>query len=62
MSKLTIKSGCVEAVFKRGRERRKNNEGEQPVTTERLPTTPTTEPQPKPEPKTIEYHPIETKG
>lgn len=26
MSKLTIKSGCVEAVFKRGRERTKGTE------------------------------------
>lgn len=62
MSKLTIKYGCVEAVFKRGRARRKINEGEQRVTTERQPTTPTVEPQPASEPKAIEYGSTETKG
>lgn len=34
MSKLTIKSGCVEAVFKRGRERKKGTERPQPLTSE----------------------------
>jgi len=33
MSKLTIKSGCVEAVFKRGRERTKGSEQTQPIKT-----------------------------
>lgn len=41
MSKLTIKSGCVEAVFKRGRERIKGTERSQSLNTE-LPT-PTSE-------------------
>ena len=41
MSKLTIKSGCVEAVFKRGRVRTKGAERNQPLNTE-LPT-PTSE-------------------
>lgn len=62
MSKLTIKSGCVEAVFKRGRERRKTTEYEPPATTERLPVTSTAEPPPTSEPKTAEYRPTETKG
>lgn len=35
MSRLTIKSGCVEAVFKRGRERTKGAERNQPLKTER---------------------------
>lgn len=34
MGKLTIKSGCVEAVFKRGRERTKGSERTQPLKTE----------------------------
>lgn len=34
MSKLTIKSGCVEAVFKRGRARAKDIERTQPPTSE----------------------------
>lgn len=34
MNKLTIKSGCVEAVFKRGRERTKGTERIQPLKTE----------------------------
>ena len=34
MSKLTIKSGCVEAIFKRGRERTKGTERNQPLKTE----------------------------
>ena len=35
MNRLTIKSGCVEAVFKRGRERTKDAERNQPLKTER---------------------------
>jgi len=34
MSKLTIKSGCVEAVFKRGRQRTKGTERTQPLKNE----------------------------
>lgn len=41
MSKLTIKSGSVEAVFKRGRERTKGAERTQPLNTEQ--PTPTSE-------------------
>ena len=62
MSKLTIKSGCVEAVFKRGRERRKTTESEQPVTAKRPPATPTAEPESPPEPKATEFYPTKTKG
>jgi len=35
MSRLAIKSGCVEAVFKRGRKRTKGAERNQPLKTER---------------------------
>lgn len=62
MSKLTIKSGCVEAVFKRGRERRKTTESEQPVTAKRPPATPTAEPESPPEPKATEFYPTKIKG
>lgn len=41
MSKLTIKSGCVEAVFKRGREHTKGTERTQPIKAGQ--TTPTSE-------------------
>lgn len=41
MSKLTIKSGCVEAVFKRGRVRTKSTERAQPLDIEH--PTPTSE-------------------
>jgi len=41
MSKLTIKSGCVEAVFKRGRERIKGAERTLSLKTEQ--STPTSE-------------------
>lgn len=41
MSKLTIKSGCVEAAFKRGRLRTKSTERAQPLDTEQ--PTPTSE-------------------
>jgi hypothetical protein len=42
MSKLTIKSGCVEAVFKRGRERTKSTERTLPLKSERpMPTSET---------------------
>jgi len=34
LSKLTIKSGCVEAVFKRGRARTKGTENTLPLKTE----------------------------
>lgn len=34
MGKLTIKSGCVEAVFKRGRERTKSTERTHPLKSE----------------------------
>ncbi len=43
MSKLTIKSGCVEAVFKRGRVRTKSAERAQSLNTEQ--PTPTSEKQ-----------------
>ena len=39
MSKLTIKSGCVEAVFKRGRGRTKGTERSQPINTEQPAST-----------------------
>lgn len=41
MSKLTIKSGCVEAVFKRGRKSTKGTGRIQPLQTEQ--TAPTSE-------------------